>query len=300
MDDRTLRPGSYNYNDSQGGAESYEFSFKGVKERIVDSLSSLLPMILWLTIIGEAGHFIGDVTDIVFLSLVGGLFALATHGAVSLAVVKNYHNETLTLGQSLNQSLTRLPSLILIFIFVSAAMMGLVIPGVIVAGIGGVLSKAVLDQATLGLALGIIVGIVCLSWGIATFSLSISACVTENLGALDSLKRSRFLTAGHRLKLTIIYFVWGTIVSGISLLAFYAVFQSTSSIPGVGYFESLSKADFLQRLARVEGTLLFAFVFGIVGFISQFLINIMNSSIYLELLITKNDQMIADMSQVFE
>jgi hypothetical protein len=227
-------------------------------------------------------------------------------GAVALAIVKNYQGETIRFWDCFNKGLSKILTLILTIVIMGLIMGLAVIPMAIFITVGGVLSKALAIDSALGVGLGVILGAVLFISILVMMGMAIPACAVEKLGAIDSLRRSASLTKGSRLTIMIIYFFELVAVCAFTfggLLFLASLTTKQGGLEGLNeLFNFLGNMEVggmgleLTPWASVEANI----IFGLVGFLSQYLVNVVNGSIYLELLITKKDRDLDELVRVFE
>jgi hypothetical protein len=135
---------------------------------------------------------------------------MGSMGAMAFAASDPPEGE-LSTGECLKMSFVKLPTFCLIALIAFLAAMAAAVPlgvAMAVVGITSSLASGVSGGGVAGpvIALGIgFFGV--FSWIYVTLSLTVQACVMEDLGAMASFRRSAALTKGHRLKLFGLYFL---------------------------------------------------------------------------------------------
>jgi MFS family permease len=183
---------------------------------VLSVLTAVVLLVLGIGTAGAAGFVrnpwaIGStVTFSVIVFLIGHAIALA---ASIRAVAARYLDRPITIGEayaSIRGHLGRvLGAVILSMIIVGFVVYALLIAGVVVVALGVTVISGTSGK-WIGGAVGVVVLICCL---LAAFRfamryvLTVQACVVEDLGATDSMKRSRLLTSGSYSRIVTVYFV---------------------------------------------------------------------------------------------
>lgn len=141
-----------------------------------------------------------------FMRLLAMVLGLVIQGAVAYAVYQALRDENaVSVGDAISHGLTRLPTL-----FLAALLVGLLV--------------------MVGLVLLIIPGIIvgCI------LAVTIQACVVEQLGPVESLKRSAELTKGYRLTIFfLVLIVTLAVVAVVFLVAFIAALLFGATLAGL-------------------------------------------------------------------
>lgn len=179
--------------------------------------------------------------------LVGGFFTTVFEGAIAYGVFRTLRGERVGLGESLSRGLSRLfPLIVASFIINIGTAIGtllLIVPGIILA---------------------------------CMWSVTIPACVVENLGPLDSLQRSANLTDGYR---------WS--IFGLMLLYIFAVLVI---VFGAGFFFLLLTNDPVS--AKLGA--------GILGILPTAVYTIMLAAVYYQLRSVTEGVAIDKLTSVFD
>jgi hypothetical protein len=290
----------YDYDDDSAD----QLQIKNVFSRAWETLTQLTLVVVVLTMVGEALGFIGSVINIMepLLRLVGGLVSMCMQGAVALVIYKSYHEEEPVIPECLNQSLSRIGTMLLLVLIMILIMIGAAIPIGIVYAIA---SK--IFEGLLGAIIIILVSIGIFLYVFATFGMAIPSCVVQGLGAMDSLRNSLALTKGNKLRIMGVYFIVGFIaflVVSVSYGLALSLVESSNS-PAVQALNLSGEGHWAGILGKFEAldesdNILVALLFGLTGLITQLVGNVVNGSMYLELILTKSNQDIDSMAEVFE
>ncbi|MDR1577276.1 MAG: hypothetical protein LBT86_03450 [Deltaproteobacteria bacterium] len=285
-------------NIDYSDVEPEKFEIRACLSRCGQTLSELFLIVVGLTLVAEVLGFIGDTLGPVgnsFMAIVAAIIGFATQGAVAWAIVKKYQNEEVTFKDSLVKGLSRLPSVILTILLSFLLMMGALIPVGIFLAVVIPMTKSALVIILGGLALGAL-----LLWVVTIVSLAVPACVVENLGGLDSLRRSRELTKDNRLKIMLVYLLAFVLMAGLAVGGVFVV-GSMFAVNGLSSLrELLNFASASMENGFNATSLVFYLALFLLSTISRVVYNVVCGSIYLELLIVKADKDLEEMSEVFE
>lgn len=153
-----------------------------------------------------------------------GSFAM---GATIYAVSKVHLGQTVTIKDSYARVLPRLPRIIGIVLLIILIMIGLILLvylavlvlglllALVFAGTGGKTVAAIITGIFVVLA--VIAGYILVAWFYLRYSLAVPACVLENTGPVQSLKRSFFLARGSLWRIFLIYLLMGIINAALSV-----------------------------------------------------------------------------------
>lgn len=169
----------------------------------------------------KLGIFLG--ATVLFYLFIGSF----TTGATIYAVSKVHLGQTVTIKDSYARVLPRLPRIIGIVLLIVLIMIGLILLvyltvfvlglllALIFAGTGGKTIAAIITGIFVVFA--VIAGYILVAWFYLRYALAVPACVLENTGAAQSLKRSFFLAKGSLWRIFLIYLLMGIINAALSL-----------------------------------------------------------------------------------
>ncbi|MDR1872337.1 MAG: hypothetical protein LBS60_10560 [Deltaproteobacteria bacterium] len=265
---------------------------RDVFQRIFQVFRERLFLILALTLAGEVFIVIGTALESQFINLLGQLIGLAIHGAVALVIFKLYHEEELTFGEAITMSFSKLPSLVL-----SSVIMFLILM-VLVVVISMVVVAVIFTKNSVAIAVVMLACLALVAYIFTIIGMAVPACVVERLGAMDSLRRSAQLTKGCRLSMLLIYFCCLLVALILFVVASSLFIEFFTDFKGLG----IKGAELMfERGENLDlGGTSFIIFTALSYLFFQLCTNIINGSIYLELLIVKRDRDLDEMSSVFE
>lgn len=198
------------------------------------------------------------------LLIAQGLLVLALQGATAYVTYQTLCGKAATIGKSLSHCIPKVGSIALIsfLVFLGVAFAGLVaiLPAIVLARLFGI-----------GALLLVLIPI---AYCACMWSVSVPACVTENLGAGESMKRSSALTQNYKVKIFLSYLVALTVC-----LILIVIFKLLLLMGGV-------KSDLVDRL--------------ITDFFVSLFINVTTAVIYYRLREVKEGTAIDALTNVFD
>jgi hypothetical protein len=184
------------------------------------SVSNPTPQMDPRELFAKLGVFLGA-TMIFYLFI--GSFAI---GATIYAVSKVHLGQIVTIKEAYSRVLPKLGRIVLIILLILLTMVGIILVaylGVFVLGLlvaflsvgGG--KMAVLIATVIVAVVAIVGGYFMMIRTYLKFSLAIPACLLENTGPVQSLKRSSFLAKGSLWRIFLIYLLMGIINGALSV-----------------------------------------------------------------------------------
>ncbi|MDR0550063.1 MAG: hypothetical protein LBI10_11735 [Deltaproteobacteria bacterium] len=271
-----------------------ELSLKDVYQRGVSTLTETFVLVAALTLIGEVFCFGANLLRFGLFVFLANLLVQVSQGAVALTVYREYHGERLDILEAYLATLGRLPAIILTSILKGLVLAVILIPAAFLISsfqnkTGGALTF-----------FGLIVLGVFAAYVYSHLGLAIPIAAIEGMGAVNSLRRSSLLTKGYRLKTMVVYTLLGFSILILSYLGlvFISKIIDNAAISSLTFFKTPIKPNFIKiaNIAGIKGL----FIVSLTGYIVQLIWNVFNSSLYLEILIAKQDNQMEDMVQVFE
>jgi hypothetical protein len=262
-----------------------------VATRVFTSLKRCFLPLIGLALISECISFLAVFTDSwagLAAALAAAFASLAIGAASALIMLHSSLEEDLEVLSCLRASATiDLVFLAIFGILIFGSLIGLmalsasVLPGVL--KIFGVL-------AFLFLVLRIL----------AVYLLAIPICVMEKLGALQAFRTSRTLAKGNYLTIVFSWFA-GCILSFIIAWSIYTAFSGLTS-GGLGFTALLRMASNmdLEMISQGGAGLSSALTIFLSQFAAVAIFNVVNGSVFTELLLNQEDEALKSMAAVFE
>jgi hypothetical protein len=168
-----------------------------------------LPILIWTFYIGQSIETVYDLadigTDMIYLAPVSILLSFISLAAITYGVFRSLRGESTSLALCIQKGISKfVPVLGVVFVFALVAIGVAVVFGIFFAA----------SQALAGL-LGIALLVVAFPV-IMSVSVTIPAVVTENIGPVEGIKRSRELTDGYKLSIFGALFIFGLINGAIN------------------------------------------------------------------------------------